>query len=81
VLSGDPSSPSLEDQMRRVTAPTLLISAGTAEERKFNVLYEKAATGPVEHWDLPEAQHTRAIREQPERYERRVMAFLDEALT
>jgi alpha-beta hydrolase superfamily lysophospholipase len=81
VLSGDPPSRPLEDQVRRLATPTLLISAGMDEEQQFNVLYEKAAAGRVEHWNLPDAQHTRAIREQPERYERRVMSFLDEALS
>jgi alpha-beta hydrolase superfamily lysophospholipase len=81
VLSGDPSSPSLEEQMRRITAPTLMISAGKDVERDFNVLYDRAASGRVEHWNLPQAHHTRAIHEQREEYERRVVAFLDEELS
>ncbi len=61
--------------------PTLLISAGTAEERDFNVLYDRAARGPVEHWNLPDARHTRAIREHPAEYERRVVSFFAQALS
>ena len=80
VLSGDPPGPPLEDQVRRITSPTLLISAGTDVEREFNVLYDEAAQGPVEHWNLPEAVHTRAIRQHRTEYERRVVAFLDAAL-
>ena len=80
VLSGDPPGPPLEDLIARVQAPTLLISAGATEEREFNVLYEKAARGRVEHWNLPEAHHTAAIREERAQYERRVVGFLDEAL-
>jgi hypothetical protein len=80
VLSGDPPGPPLEDLIARVKPPTLLISAGTAEERDFNVLYEKAARGRVEHWNLPDAHHTAAIREQRVQYERRVVGFLDDAL-
>jgi uncharacterized protein len=53
VLSGDPPGPPLEDLIARVRTPTLLISAGTEIERDFNVLYEQAAHGPVEHWNLP----------------------------
>jgi uncharacterized protein len=80
VLSGDPPGPPLEDLIRRIQAPTLLISAGVTEEREFNVLYEKAGRGRVEHWNLPEAHHTAAIREERAQYERRVVGFLDDAL-
>ena len=80
VLSGDPPSRPLEDQMRGIAAPTLLISAGTAEEREFNVLYDEAAGASVEHWNLPDAVHTHAIRSHRDDYERRVVSFLDVAL-
>jgi uncharacterized protein len=82
VLSGDPPSRPLEDQVRRIRFPTLLISAGTDVERDFNVLYDEAAAGgPVEHWNLPSAHHTRAIREHPREYERRIATFFEEALS
>jgi uncharacterized protein len=80
VLSGDPPGPPLEELIARVESPTLLISAGTDDEREFNVLYDEAADGPVEHWNLPDAHHTDAIHEQAEEYERRVAGFLNEAL-
>jgi uncharacterized protein len=80
VLSGDPPGRPLEDQVRRLQSPALLISAGTDIEREFNVLYDKAAGEQVEHWNLPDAHHTQAIHEHEEVYERRVTAFLDEAL-
>jgi uncharacterized protein len=80
VLSGDPPGPPLEDLIARVQPPTLLISAGTAEERDFNVLYDKTGRGRVEHWNLPDAHHTAAIREERAQYERRVVGFLDDAL-
>jgi uncharacterized protein len=80
VLSGDPPGPPLEDLIARVQSPTLLISAGTAIERDFNVLYDQAAHGPVEHWNLPDAHHTDAIRDRPGDYERRVVSFFDQAL-
>jgi uncharacterized protein len=80
VLSGDPPGPPLEDVMPRIKAPTLLISAGEDVEQQFNVIYDQAASGPVEHWNLPSAQHTRAIRQQAAEYERRVVAHFDAAL-
>jgi uncharacterized protein len=81
VLSGDPPGPPLEDLIARVDSPTLLISAGTGVERDFNLLYDKAAHGPVEHWNLPGAHHTDAIHEYPREYERRVVAFFDKELS
>jgi hypothetical protein len=60
VLSGDRPGPPLEDLIRDVEAPTLLISAGKDVEREFNVLHDDAAGESVEHWNLPDAQHTRA---------------------
>jgi dienelactone hydrolase len=80
VLSGDPPGPPLEDLVARIETPTLLISAGEAEEHEFNVLYERAGSDAVMHWNLPGAQHTHALREQPQEYEQRVLSFLDRAL-
>jgi hypothetical protein len=80
VLSGDPPGPALEDQVRRIASPTLLVSAGKTEEREFNELYDAAARGPVEHWNLPGAQHTHAIHTEREVYDRRVVGFFDRAL-
>jgi uncharacterized protein len=82
AVSADGPGPPLEDLVRRLRSPTLLISAGRAEERQFNMLYDRAAGdgAPVEHWNLPRAQHTRGIRQAPAMYERRVVGFLDAAL-
>jgi pimeloyl-ACP methyl ester carboxylesterase len=80
VFSSDPPGEPLEDAIARVTAPSLLISAGVADERDFNVLYDKAARGPVEHWNLPGAEHTHAIHSDAAVYERRVAGFFDGAL-
>ena len=81
VLTGDPPGPALEDLIARIDSPTLLISAGTDVERDFNVLYDEAADGPVEHWSLPDAHHTEAITEHPVEYERRVVGFFNAALS
>jgi hypothetical protein len=80
VMSGDAPGPPLEDVVADVKSPTLLISAGEAEERDFNVIYDKAARGAVEHWNLPDALHTEAISEYPDAYERRVVGHFNEAL-
>jgi uncharacterized protein len=80
VLSGDAAGPPLEDLVARIRSRTLLISSGVDEERDFNLLYDEAAHGRVEHWNLPDAHHTDAIREHPREYERRVIAFFDQTL-
>ena len=80
VTSGDPPGPPLEDMVKRIESPALLISAGTAEEREFSELYDRAAGPSVEHWNVPDAQHTQAIRSHRTEYEQRVGAFFDRAL-
>jgi hypothetical protein len=81
ITSGAKSGPPLEDMIKRVSKPLLLVSAGRAEEYKFNVKYDRAAgSRPVEHWNLPTATHTAAIRQAAHQYERRVTAFFDAAL-
>jgi hypothetical protein len=81
ITSGAKSGPPLEDMIKRVSEPLLLVSAGRAEEYKFNVKYDRdAGSRPVEHWNLPDATHTAAIRQAAHEYERRVTAFFDAAL-
>jgi uncharacterized protein len=80
VLSGDPPGPPLEDLVTRIRSPALFISAGKAEERDFNVLYNNVGNPAVDHWNLPDAHHTNAIHEHPRQYERRVVTFFDKEL-
>jgi uncharacterized protein len=80
VLSGDPQSPALEDRVADIRQPTLLISAGTAEEYEFGVLYDRVGNPMVEHWNLPKSTHTAAIRQAAVPYERRVSAFFEQNL-
>ena len=75
------SGPPLEDMIKRISRPLLLVSAGRAEEYKFNVKYDRdAGRRPVEHWNLRDATHTAAIRQAAPAYERRITAFFDAAL-
>ncbi|HET8952891.1 MAG TPA: CocE/NonD family hydrolase [Solirubrobacteraceae bacterium] len=80
VLSGDPPSPTLEDRVREIRQPTLLVSSGTAEEYQFNVMYDHVGNPNVEHWNLPDVGHTAAIRQAAKPYEARVTAFFDREL-
>jgi hypothetical protein len=82
VTSGTKPGPALEDVVKRVTAPLLLVSAGQAEEYDFGVKYDHAAgRRPVAHWNLPNVGHTAAIRQAAAEYERRITTFFDHALT
>jgi hypothetical protein len=82
ITSGAKSGPPLEDMVKRITEPLLLVSGGRQEEYKFNVKYDRdAGTRPVEHWNLPDAGHTGAIRDAAPAYERRVTDFFDRALS
>jgi poly(3-hydroxybutyrate) depolymerase len=81
LTSGTTPGPVLEDMVKRVTSPLLLISAGSPE-KPYGDAYDRAAGDrPVEHWHLPDVGHTAAIREAAPEYERRVTAFFDGALT
>jgi len=81
IASGAKSGPPIEDMIKRISRPLLLVSAGREQEYDFNVKYDRAAgRRPVEHWNLPQAGHTGAIRDAPAAYERRVTAFFDAAL-
>ncbi|HEX6620537.1 MAG TPA: CocE/NonD family hydrolase, partial [Solirubrobacteraceae bacterium] len=82
IVSGAKPGPPMQDMIKRVTQPLLLVSAGRREERDFAVEYDRAAgSRPVDHWNLPEAGHTGAIRDAPAAYERRVTAFFAAALS
>ena len=83
VLSGASPGEPLKELVAEVSpTPLLLIATGRdlPAERDFNRIYAEAAREPVELWDLPEVNHTAAIRERPEEYERRVVGFFDRAL-
>lgn len=76
LWSGQAPSRPLADVVRDITAPTLLISAGTDAERDFNRSYAAQAPAHLTHWNLPLAAHTGALRRYPVPYEHRVVGFL-----
>ena len=83
MLSGESPGEPLKDLVARVSpTPLLLISTGGSlpVERDFNRIYANAAREPVDLWDLPDVDHTAAIRQRPEEYERRVIGFFEDAL-
>jgi hypothetical protein len=59
----------------------MLISAGRGVEADTNHVFVRRGSGSTEHWNLPDAAHASAIRTDPQAYERRVIPFLDRALS
>jgi dienelactone hydrolase len=79
VTSGSKPGPALEEMMKGITSPLLLVSA--KGEYDYGVAYDRAAGNrPVEHWHLPEVSHTAAIRQAAREYEQRVTRFFDRSL-
>ena len=61
--------------------PLFLIAAGGfATEIDFNRHYADGAKEPFTYWELPAVGHTAAVRQRPKEYERRLIAFFDDAL-
>jgi uncharacterized protein len=81
ATSGTTPGPVIEDMMKRITAPLLLVAAGPPEKDAGEVYDRAAGDRPVDVWYLPNVGHTAAIREAAPEYENRVTAFFDAALT
>jgi dienelactone hydrolase len=81
-VSGMRPAPSLIDVVPEIAPrPVLLIaSGGDKAEMPVNRLYAQAAGAAAQVWEIPEAGHTGGLRARPAEYERRVIAFLGEAL-
>jgi uncharacterized protein len=80
VTSGTTPGPVLEDTIKRIASPMLLVAAGPDEKDAGEVYDRAAGDRPVDVWYLPDVGHTAAIREAAPEYEERVTAFFDSAL-
>jgi dienelactone hydrolase len=83
VFSGDAPPPSLETLAAQIAPNAVFFiygEEGQAIEEAVNVPYHAAAGEPKELWEVPGAAHTGGIDAQPDDYERRVLAFFEEAL-
>ena len=81
VTSGTTPGPAIEDMMKRITSPMLLVAAGPPEKDAGELFDRAAGDRPVDVWYLPDVGHTAAIRQVPGEYERRVSEFFGAALT
>jgi alpha-beta hydrolase superfamily lysophospholipase len=79
AMSGMRTSGSLKPLVGRIAPrPVLLIASGAPGEIPVNREYR--SRGGAQLWEIPEAPHIGGLRTRPTQYERRVTAFLDEAL-
>jgi len=62
--------------------PLLLMYSGRGQggEVQLNPEFYRAAGAPKTLWEIPGSGHAGGIRAQPDEYERRVVAFFDDAL-
>jgi uncharacterized protein len=80
ATSGAHPGPALEDMVKRISRPLLLVAAGPPEKPYVEAYDRAAGDRPVELWYLPDVGHTAAIRQVAREYERRIAAFFDGAL-
>ena len=82
IFSGDRPPQGLQDLVPRIAPRSVLLilagNGGGGEE--LNRTYASRAGAGTQLWEIAEASHTGGILEQPAVYERRVIAFLDNAL-
>jgi hypothetical protein len=82
VFANQSPPTNLKDLVPRIAPRAMFLiaapNAPTGED--LNRGYFKAAGEPKTLWEIPDASHTGGIRARPEEYERRVIAFFDQAL-
>ena len=81
LLTGEGPGSDADLVERIAPRPLLLISAGAGVEADINRLFARRAGGSAEHWNLPDAAHASAIKTNPRGYQRRIITFLDRALS
>jgi dienelactone hydrolase len=82
LFGNDTPPPGLEDLAGEVEKPMLLMYGehGQPLERVLNPKYAAAAGDDAVLWEVPDSGHMGGLDAQPEQYEDRVVAFLDDAL-
>jgi dienelactone hydrolase len=81
VSSNQAPPANLKDLAAKVEQPMLLIAAPNAPTGEaLNRGYAEAAGESATLWEIPESGHVGGLKARPEEYERRVIAFFDQAL-
>jgi pimeloyl-ACP methyl ester carboxylesterase len=63
--------------LKRLRRPLLLISTGKGGEQHFSRLLFKAASGPKELWEIPQARHAGGYFQDPKAYSEKMVKFFD----
>ena len=81
AISGEPAPPPLKAMVQRI-APrhVFLIGSEVKEEREIMPMYRDLGGPTFDLWLIPEERHVGGFDLHREEYERRVIAFFDEAL-
>jgi len=81
LLTGEPTPPPLKEMVAQIgPRPVLLIAANIGEETTLSRMYQEVGGPSFQVWEIPEGDHVGAYDNHAEEYEKRVIAFLDEAL-
>ena len=82
TITGEPAPPALQDLVGRISPrPLFLIYATNGQGGEdLTPEYYKAAAEPKEVWEITTGGHTGGFEAEPEEYERRVLAFFENAL-
>ncbi|MDQ2675443.1 MAG: hypothetical protein M3Y34_01420, partial [Actinomycetota bacterium] len=82
VFSGDSPPVALDEAAAEISPRSVFLihsEEGQASE-ELNADYYSAAGEPKDIWEVPGSGHIDGLQTAPEEYERRVVAFFDEAL-
>ena len=84
LFANDMPPPSLKSRVPEIAPRSVFFVYGEkgqgGTETKPNRGFYEAAREPKQVWEVPNGQHIAGITTEPEKYERRVIAFLDDAL-
>jgi hypothetical protein len=78
-LTDAPMPMPLQDAVTAIAPRPVLLIAGAGEVEAIRDVAE-VAPSTVEMWELPDTPHTQGLADEPDQWEARVVAFLDQAL-
>jgi uncharacterized protein len=79
LLTDAPMPMPLRDAITAIAPRPVLLIAGSGEVEAIRDV-TAGAPGTVEVWELPDTPHTQGLADEPDQWEARVVAFLDQAL-
>jgi alpha/beta superfamily hydrolase len=83
VFSNEPVPANINDLVADISPASVFFvygEEGQPQEIDLNPTYYESANEPKQIWEVPDAAHISGLQTQPAEYERRVVAFFDNAL-